>query len=1563
MNRPQQENIVAGYPYINNYLKSLDEDKHLRISEKITQMGERPGKIEERLDKWLSNFRGSEEKALALKLFLKIDYFSEERIEELLETYKTQISQVLADRGKGWRDAVIITPGGNADSSHAHAYKLTKRWNVAREDVLSREDFDRKTATDKCLIFFNDTHGTGNQFLHEFSDLIHDAGAKNCFIVCISITEDALQRFKEKFPELTIIPDTPTPTLFESHAFTPKETGLLTKLGNKVYPKHPMGFGDCGLLAAYHFQCPNNNIPVVWANGINNACTNPDTGIEQAYPWEYLFEYNPKIRKAPPRFDYDVFLSHNSADKPRGRRLAELLKDAGLRVWFDDWELKAGDDSSLVKKRGLENSRALVLCMSANVFGSDWVRLERSTMLFRDPANAERRFIPLFLDACKVPDSLRRFKALDWRDENDGVIGELAALCKSGETLLEPALSLPNILDPALDLPNGLEENLPGLEDLEGLEDAGRDLQSRPQRLDSNEASEETFRYRLQTATGGEKRKRSFWQKAKDFFGADAGGVREKKLPGINDPLTSAGQAVADLQAPETSGPAGSQTDAGRDLPSHPEGLESDEVARETSRSRLQAVSGEKEGEQQEIYTLARKLQGHTGWVNSVAVSPDGQWLVSGSKDKTVKLWDLASGECRAALQGHDDKVNAVAITLDGQRVLSASNDKTIRVWDAHSGKELAVWRGHEAPVLAVTVSPDGQRALSGCSDDSLKLWHTADGECLCTFSSHSIAVWCVAISPDGKQALSGSHDNTLKLWDLDSGDCLATLEGHSDIVYSVVFTPDGHRALSGSDDKTIKLWDLDTAACVGTFEGHQGSIDSIALFPDGVLLASTGFTDHTLRLWDVRSGACVQVIKDEEHYFAPASVAFSPDGSHLVAGNTTPTPRDDYSIYIYHLTRPYQATTKKLKYTNAKIVLMGETGVGKSGLAHRLIEDRFVETHSTHGMKVWPLELGENPAGEEREALLWDLAGQEDYRLIHQLFLDETALALLLFNPQKDDPFAEAGDWLKALDAATRSPNRSKKPRQVERLLLAARTDVGGVKISERKIRDLMAEYGIADYLSSSAKNGDNCSDALAGGGFSPLKRLIAEKIPWDSLPWTSTPQLLRELKSAVLAMRDEESVHLLRFPELAQRLRQLLLDTAFDSADARTAVTLLANHGLIMPFAFGDLVLLRPELLNGYASAVIQAARNHLDEIGCVAEAAVFGNECDFSNVERLIPADEDLLLRAMVQTFLDKSLCIAENTPDGRQLIFPSQYRRERPFPDHPQIFVSYRFCGEWQTVYTTLVVRLWYSREFDNKELWYNAAEFTTLSGKIAGLVLERRNEGETVISAFFEAGVSDDLKTVFIEYLHRHLQKYAADIRRERRYVCQHCDTPVKDADTVQKRLAAGKDFITCQACDEKVPLLDIIERRLGSDPVARKVLDMDNSADAQLDSLALEQILTGHCLAVCGEASQIYRPNGMPDLGIHGEIEFRNDDGTPSGHKLYVYLHFSGNGLDAEIRKARAGLPHPVFVVLRDKEGIIRWSEENFFQSPSFTEENAPALDAAAVWGLRDKMLLALIGF
>ena len=131
------------------------------------------------------------------------------------------------------------------------------------------------------------------------------------------------------------------------------------------------------------------------------------------------------------KFEYDVFLRHCSADKPTVRELAEHLKADGLRVWLDEWAIQPGDSIALAIERGLESSRTLVLAVSENAFDSEWVTLERHTALFRDPTNVERRFIPIRLDNCELPESLKQFAYIEWAQHGEEGYEKLLRACRS----------------------------------------------------------------------------------------------------------------------------------------------------------------------------------------------------------------------------------------------------------------------------------------------------------------------------------------------------------------------------------------------------------------------------------------------------------------------------------------------------------------------------------------------------------------------------------------------------------------------------------------------------------------------------------------------------------------------------------------------------------------------------------------------------------------------------------------------------------------------------------------------------------------------------------------------------------------------------------------------------------------------------------------------------------------------------------------------------------------------------------------------------------------------------
>jgi WD40 repeat protein len=195
-------------------------------------------------------------------------------------------------------------------------------------------------------------------------------------------------------------------------------------------------------------------------------------------------------------------------------------------------------------------------------------------------------------------------------------------------------------------------------------------------------------------------------------------------------------------------------------------------------------------------------------------------------------------GNLLRTLTGHDDPVNAVAITPDGQKAVSGSGDKTLKVWELNTGKQLFTLTGHDDWVNAVAITPDGQKAVSGSWDKTLKVWELNTGKQLFTLTGHDDWVNAVAITPDGQKAVSGSGDNTLKVWELNTGKQLFTLTGHDNIVQAVAITPDGQKAVSGSGDKTLKVWDLKTGQEISTFIGDS-SINCCAISPDGLIIVA----------------------------------------------------------------------------------------------------------------------------------------------------------------------------------------------------------------------------------------------------------------------------------------------------------------------------------------------------------------------------------------------------------------------------------------------------------------------------------------------------------------------------------------------------------------------------------------------------------------------------------------------------------------------------------------------------------------------------------------------------
>jgi WD40 repeat protein len=282
----------------------------------------------------------------------------------------------------------------------------------------------------------------------------------------------------------------------------------------------------------------------------------------------------------------------------------------------------------------------------------------------------------------------------------------------------------------------------------------------------------------------------------------------------------------------------------------------------------------------------SRNIEGHPRTVLAVSFTPDGNGLVSGSRDKTIKVWDLATGKLQRTLTDHKDAVYVLTFSHDGKLMASGSADKTIILWEASSFEPIRTLEGQ--PGRDVAFSPDDKTLAGAGEDGTFRLWDVATGTPKVTRKDHTAAVKSAVYFRDGNTIATASSDKTVRLWDAHSGEPKQVLKGHTAVVEFCAVSPNGKQIMSGTGNiGELIFWNAQTGEIEKVLpnahgDGHDAEIDCGRYSLDGKY-AISGSKDRTVKFWDPKTFELVHIIKDNPG--RTECMCFSADGKTLATG------------------------------------------------------------------------------------------------------------------------------------------------------------------------------------------------------------------------------------------------------------------------------------------------------------------------------------------------------------------------------------------------------------------------------------------------------------------------------------------------------------------------------------------------------------------------------------------------------------------------------------------------------------------------------------------------------
>lgn len=580
---------------------------------------------------------------------------------------------------------------------------------------------------------------------------------------------------------------------------------------------------------------------------------------------------------------------------------------------------------------------------------------------------------------------------------------------------------------------------------------------------------------------------------------------------------------------------------------------------------------------------------------------------------------------------------------------------------------------------------------------------------------------------------------------------------------------------------------------------------NSVAWSPDGGRLAS-GSADRTVRIWDTGSWEICHSQVFDAFAYQLISLAFVPPPTvHRTFGKTILGDPDVIVETISaDLTTDASADTDPkptLRRVSAKLMLMGESYAGKSALALRLTEDRFEPQTSTHAMRIWevpPERIHPNmaaPDDETRELVIWDLGGQQEYQLVHQLFLQDTHLALLLLDPTRDSEFDHIDAWCLRL-------KKQRGEQELKRLLVGAKSDeIDTGMIDGSRVDTMLDKWRMTDFYLTSAKTGD---------GVDSLREAIAAAVDWDHLSRITRPLFFQQIRDLIDEKRRTEAVVL--YGDLDREVSKRYPDE-YERASVDTVVSQLAGQGAIADtrLSTGERALvLRIGAVEQYAGSLVRLARDRFRNLGVPALSLSDAIRCrvfpGINDGDRLPPLDERSVLECVVELMLDRGLCLEQNAWLVFPTLFPETMADDAPTSGE-RVSLYYDFSGAIDNIYAALVTRLAVSGRFGRVRLWPGRALYDQPGQGMCGLKRKDRSGGWSHLDLVFGLEVSEETRNLFTLFVEEHLREHGVTIREVLDLKCVNpsCGNPF-DESLVHGRIERGENDIVCSLCEARTPI-------------------------------------------------------------------------------------------------------------------------------------------------------------